>query len=75
MDAIGQNDLIGKLLDIQTAYRELRDLVPEETCHHLLGYINDDLNRLVPCLLNELAPIASRRTGGRRDQIEAATTG
>ncbi|MEH6652473.1 MAG: hypothetical protein V7707_20865 [Motiliproteus sp.] len=74
MDANRPNDLISKLLDIQTAYRELRDLVPEETCHHLLGYINDDLSRLVPDLMNELAPIASRRTGGRREQIEAAAT-
>lgn len=72
MDTIGQNDLIDKLLDIQTAYRELRDLVPEETCHHLLGYINDDLDRLVPVLLNELAPIVSRRTGGRRVAAESA---
>jgi len=54
-----REELINKRLDIQIAYRELGDLVPEETAHQLMGYINRDLDQLVPKILAALNAVGA----------------
>jgi hypothetical protein len=42
---------LGILTDLYWSYEELRSLLPDDTCHRLLGLINKEFEKSLPQLL------------------------
>lgn len=47
-------DALRKMMHLLEAYEELHQLLPEETCHRLLGYINEDFKNAVPHIIRAI---------------------